>query len=154
VDVGGTLYDVGTAGCVLSDPARNARRVRLLTQSPDDAGTGGIQLAIFWREGEANKGGSADIVLRRGIGGVQPANLVPAVDAACEGVASQRAENVSSNTPTATGANLADDTEKNNVENALAHRGVLRGPELWVGYMYTSDLNKLALQQDNYNFWL
>lgn len=162
IDVSGTPHDIGTPGCAISDPLRNARRVRILTQSPVDAGTGGIQVAFFWREGLANKGGPADTMLRRGIGGVQPANMVPAVDAGCATsvyedvvtLATQRAENVSSGTPTATSANLSDDTETNNVENALAHRGVLRGPELWIGYSYVSDMNKLWVQQDNYNFWL
>ncbi|MCM5570147.1 choice-of-anchor O protein [Burkholderiaceae bacterium FT117] len=162
IDVGGAPQEIGTPGCVLSDPARNARRVRFLTQGPTDAGAGGIQLAVFWREGVANKGGAADIVLRRGIDGVQPANMVPTVDPNCATsdfasvalLASQRAENVSGSTPTATEANLLEDTEANNAENALAHRGVLRGGELWLGYMYASDLAKLAVQQDNYNFWL
>ena len=160
VTIGQASHEVGTPGCVVSDPTRNARRVRVLAQSAADAGAGGIQLALFWREGVANKGGPADIVLRRGIGGVQPENLVPTVDAGCAtsdstaalALASQRAENVSSRTPTATGASLADDTEAQNLENALAHRGLLRGSDLWIGYSYASDLAGLA--QNNYNFWL
>lgn len=150
------------AGCVISDHLKNARRVRVLTQSPDDAGTAGMQLAIFWREGAYNTGGPADIALRRGIGGVRPVNLVPAIDAGCfasdyatvRTLNSERAENVSSNTPTATSINLSDDTETYNAENALAHRGVLRGSELWIGYSYTSDMTKLWAQQGNYDFWL
>lgn len=150
------------AGCIVSDAAKNARRVRFLTQSPGDADPGGIQIAIFWREGIYNEGGPADIVVRRGMGGVQPADMVPAVDPACEtsdyaaasALTSARAENVSSNSVIATTANLADDTERNNTENALAHRGVLRGRELWIGYSYTADLNRLWAQLDNYNFWI
>jgi len=42
----------------------------------------------------------------------------------------------------------------NFTENALAHRGVLRGGDLWIGYSYTTDLVKLWAQLDNYNFWL
>ena len=153
----------GKAGCILSDPAKNGRRVRLLTQSPTDAGAGGIQIVILWKEGLFTMGGPSDIVVRRGMGGLQPANLVPAVDtAACETsdyatattLTSERAENVSSQTPVATTANLTDDTELNAVENALAHRGVLRGRDLWIGYNYTSDLVQLAAQADNYNFWI
>ncbi len=152
----------GQAGCVISDPLKNARRVRFLTQSPTDAGAGGIQIGIFWKEGIYDKGGPSDIVLRRGIGGVLPGNMTPAVAATCEtsdyntalGLTSARAENISSKTPTATTANLADSTETNYAENALAHRGVLRGKDMWVGYSYTPDLVKLAAQLDNYNFWL
>ena len=154
----------GKAGCIISDPLKNARRVRFLTQSAADAGAGGIYLAIFWKEGIYDQGGPSDIVVRRGMGGLQPANMVPAVDAACatssyaaaSALTSARAQNVSSRTSVVTAADngLADDTELNYTENALAHRGVLRGRDLWVGYSYTSDLVKLWAQLDNYNFWI
>ncbi len=177
------------AGCIISDPNRNARRVRFLTQSAADAtgvapGTtptpGGINLAIFWKEGEADKGGSSDVVLRRGMvdpavttatqTGLNPSRFVPAVNsAACAtsvyadainnltpGNGHQRAENISSRAAVATAADngLLDDTERNFEENALAHRGVLRGNDLWVGYNYTSSLVQMWAGYDNYNFWL
>ena len=153
----------GKAGCILSDPAKNGRRVRLLTQSPTEAGAAGIQVVVLWKEGLYTNGGPSDIVVRRGMGGLQPANLVPAVDTAvCETsdyakattLTSERAENVSSQTPVATTANLTDDTELNAIENTMAHRGVLRGRDLWIGYIYTSDVVQLAAQADNYNFWI
>lgn len=149
-------------GCIISDPVKNARRVRFLTQSPADAGPGGIQLGIFWKEGSYDKGGPSDIRVRRGMGGLQPGSLVPAVDAACAtssyataiALTSAKGENISSKAPSATVANLTDDTELNYTENALAHRGVLRGTDMWIGYSYTSDLVKLWAQLDNYNFWI
>ena len=152
----------GKAGCIISDPAKNARRVRFLTQSPADAGTGGIQIGIFWKEGSYDKGGPSDIRVRRGMGGLQPANMVPAVDANCVtsdyataiGLTSAKGDNISSKAPTATTANLTDDTEANYTENALAHRGVLRGEDMWIGYNYTGDLVKLWAGLDNYNFWI
>ena len=152
----------GKAGCIISDPLKNARRVRFLTQSPTDAGPGGIQLGIFWKEGSYDNGGPSDIRVRRGMGGLQPANMVPAVDPACAtsdyataiALTSAKGENISSKAPTATVANLTDDTEANYTENALAHRGVLRGQDMWIGYSYTGDLVKLWAQLDNYNFWI
>lgn len=152
----------GKAGCVISDPTKNARRVRFLTQSPSDAGPGGIQIGIFWKEGAYDKGGPSDIRVRRGLGGLQPANMVPSVDAACAtsdyataiALTSAKGDNISSRAPTATTANLTDDTEANYTENALAHRGVLRGKDMWIGYSYTTDLVKLWAQLDNYNFWI
>lgn len=152
----------GKAGCIISDPSKNARRVRFLTQSPTDAGPGGIQIGIFWKEGSYDKGGPSDIRLRRGMGGLQPAHMVPAVDAACAtsdhasaiALTSAKGDNISSQAPTATMANLVDDTELNHAENALAHRGVLRGKDLWIGYSYTGDLVKFWAQLDNYNFWI
>ena len=152
-----------SVGCVISDPLKNARRVRFLTQSPTDAGPGGIQIGIFWKEGSYDKGGPSDIRVRRGMGGLQPSNMVPTVDTAncvtsdyatAIGLTSAKGDNISSKAPTATAANLTDDTELNYTENALAHRGVLRGQDMWIGYSYTSDLVKLWAQLDNYNFWI
>ena len=117
---------------------------------------------MFWKEGIDDQGGPSDIVVRRGIGGLQPANMVPAVDPACAtsdfagaiALQSARGENLSSNSASTAGDNLGDDTELNDRENALAHRGVLRGDQLWIGYNYTPDLVQLWAQLDNYNFWL
>ena len=149
-------------GCIISDPSKNARRVRFFTQSPTDAGPGGIQIGIFWKEGAYDKGGPSDIVVRRGMGGLQSTSMVPAVAANCAtsdyataiALSSTRGDNISSNAPTATTANLTDDTEANYTENALAHRGVLRGKDMWIGYNYTNDLVKMWAQLDNYNFWI
>jgi hypothetical protein len=162
VYIGGDASSNHPAGCVISDPLKNARRARVLTQSTADAGPGGIQLALLWREGIFNQGGPADIVVRRGLGGVRPEHLVPVVDSGCftssygavKTLTSERAENISSNSPAASDLNLLDDTETYVKENGMAHRGVLRGPELWIGYSYTSDMDKLWAQQDNYNFWV
>lgn len=152
----------GKAGCIISDPSKNARRVRFLTQSPADAGVGGIQIGIFWKEGLYDKGGPSDIRVRRGMGGLQPNNMVPAVDAACAtsdyataiSLTSAKGDNISSQAPIATTANLTDDTELKYTENALAHRGVLRGNDMWIGYNYTGDLVRLWAGLDNYNFWI
>jgi hypothetical protein len=154
--------EASRAGCIISDPLKNARRVRFLSQGPAEVGPGNIHLAIFWKEGIDDKGGPSDIVIRRGVGGLQPANMVPALDPACATssyddallLQSVRAENLSSNTASTDGSNLGDDTELNDRENALAHRGVLRGDQLWVGYNYTPDLVQLWAQLDNYNFWI
>ncbi len=171
------------AGCIISDPLKNARRVRFLTQSAADA-TGvaapavpnrsGVNIAIFWKEGIYDKGGPSDIVVRRGMvnptaasnlqSGLAASRMVPAVDPACAtsdyataiGLGNAMAENISSRASAVTAADngLTDSTELNFTENALAHRGVLRGDDLWIGYSYTADLVKLWAQLDNYNFWV
>lgn len=168
------------AGCIISNPLKNARRVRFLTQSAADAtgvaantgapGRSGINIALFWKEGIYDKGGPSDIVVRRGMvdpnvdtktqSGLAPARMVPAVATNCEtsdfteavALANAPADNVSSNAPTTT--TVTDDTEANWKENALAHRGVLRGDELWIGFNYTNDLVRMWAQLDNYNFWV
>lgn len=172
---GSALTQASKAGCIISDPQKNARRVRFVTQSQTDAGEGGgMPLAIFWKEGSSDQGGPSDIMLRRGLitepatvadRGLKFSDMVPAVDASCEtsdyasalALANTSAQNLSSRTKeAATGSdNLADGTELNWAENALAHRGLLRGQDLWVGYSYTADLGLLQYaNEDNYNFWI
>jgi hypothetical protein len=169
------------SACVVSQPTKSAKRVRFLTQGAADA-TGvvapavpnrsGVNIAIFWREGETDKGGPSDIVVRRGMvnpsaasnlqSGLATARMLPAVDAACatsdyaaiQALTNVHGENLSSKAATATSANLTDDTELNFVENALAHRGVLRGDDLWIGYNYVGNLYELNALVDNYNFWI
>jgi hypothetical protein len=174
----------GKAGCIISNPQKNARRVRFLTQSaaaatdvtaPAVPGRSGVNIAIFWKEGLYTTGGPSDIVLRRGMvdpavasnvqSGLKTTRMVPAVDAACAALdytASQTlsnlpADNISSRADrlaTLGVTGLTDSTETDYYENALAHRGVLRGDQLWVGYNYTPDLVAMWNQDTNYNFWL
>ena len=92
------------------------------------------------------------------------ANLLPTVDDGCEtsvyeeaiGLDNAHPLNVSSNTPIATAANRADATGENSVENARAHRALLRGDDLYVGYTYTEDdaLAQSTRPRANYNFWM
>jgi hypothetical protein len=148
-------------GCVISDPVKNARRVRFVYQSPTNA----MPLVIFWREGLYTQGGPSDIVARRAMGGLSFDKLVPPVDPNCQtgtsdyatafNLQNSPAENLSSHTPNATVANLTDDTEADWAESAQAHRALLRGDDVWVGYNYTPDLGALQnAQTANYNFWL
>lgn len=174
----------GKAGCIISNPQKNARRVRFLTQSaaaatgvtaPAVPGRSGVNIAIFWKEGIEDKGGPSDIVLRRGMvnptalssaqSGLATTSMVPAVDAACAALdytASQTLSNLPGDNISSRADRLAtlgvtgltDSTETDYYENALAHRGVLRGDQLWVGYNYTPDLVAMWNQDTNYNFWL
>ncbi|GAB6071108.1 hypothetical protein JCM30760_22050 [Thiomicrorhabdus hydrogeniphila] len=147
------------AGCLISNPAENARRVRFVPQATP--GESGLQMGIFWKEGKYDGGGPSDIVARLLKNGVSHTNMTPAVAANCETsvyaetstLVNEPALNLSSNTKT--GGNLADTTETNNVENALAHRGAIVGDDLYIGYTYTSDWALTTYTTlDNYNFWL
>ena len=147
------------AGCLISNPAENARRVRFVPQATP--GASGLQMGIFWKEGKYDGGGPSDIVARVLRNGVSYTNMVPAVDANCnapdydssKAVNNQPAYNLSSNTKT--GGNLSDTTEANNAENALAHRGAIVGDDLYIGYSYTSDWALVTYTNlDNYDFWL
>ena len=149
----------GQAGCLISNPTENARRVRFVPQAKPAAS--GLQMAVFWKEGKYDGGGPSDIVTRLLRNGVSHTNMSPAVAANCETsvyaessvLVNEPAINLSSNTKT--GGNLQDTTETNNLENALAHRGAIVGDDLYLGYTYTSDWALTTYTTlDNYNFWL
>ena len=155
-----TTAPTSDSGCILSTPTKNGRRVRFVTQGTP--GPNDMRMAIFWKEGEATQG---DIVARIGFADFTAANMLPAVDTLnCEendydtivgNLNNTMGYNISTESPTATAANLADDTELNWIENGLAHRGLIRGDDLYVGYAYTADLAQQAYTNtDNYNFWI
>lgn len=133
------------AGTILSDPSRNGRRPRLVVQQTAGPATG-LRLLAIWREGLGNCGTSADIVGRIGrvdaadaaSTGLRPEDLTPAVapgaDTALGAAASEPALNLTST------MGLAADSEDDPLENARAHRGVLRGDKLLVAYVWAADL--------------
>lgn len=172
----------GQVGCIISNVEENARRIRFMPQTNDQMANvnavqgdtdSGLRVGLIWKEGKYDQGGPSDIVARllkkdsedMASTGLRPEDMVPSVAAGCEtsdyAVSSQLlsdasyepALNLSSNTKT--GGNLADTTETNNIENALAHRGAIVGNDLYIGYNYTSDwalANYTTLE--NYDFWL
>jgi len=157
------------AGCIISDTDQNARRARFVAQTNAASGSG-IRFAIFWRQGYYTQGGPADIVMRIGYQssepgstGLNPGDLDPPVDANCfaldyasaVNLASAAPLNISSNTLSATDANLADATDTDFLENARAHRAVLRANDLYIGYIYTDDgVVAAATDLANYNFFV
>lgn len=155
-------YENCRTGCIVSNPALNARRARFVTQT--NAGASGLRWAIFWREGRDSQGGPADIVLRLGYTNFTASNLKPAIDYPncytsnynnAVNLNNIPSLNISSNTPIASTANLHDATDSNSLENARAHRAVLRGDNLNVAYIYTPDWS-VAENTDlaNYNLYL
>lgn len=156
-------------GCIVSDPAENARRARFVTQTNAASGSG-IRMALFWRQGLYSQGGPADIMMRLGYKtdaagstGLNPADLDPPVDSACNApdyasaitINNTAPLNISSNTPDATDTNLADSSDADFLENSRAHRAVLRANDLYVGWIYTSDgVVADATDLANYNFFL
>jgi len=154
----------GQAGCVISNPAENARRVRFVAQGASTEGkTSDMVMGIFWKEGQYDKGGPSDIMLRLSRNdSFAAADMVPAVDPACEAATYEAAAalnntpalNISSRTGQAGLESLADTTETFQNENALAHRGAIVRDTLFIGYSYTGDWIAESLGTDaNYDFW-
>ncbi len=130
----------GAPGTVLTPLAENSRRARLVTQAADGVSPA---VAVFWRQGVADEGGPADIMLK------VSKSFDPAAVAAAPSL------NLSSGSPAASPANLTDATSANPYEDAKAHRAILRDDVLVVGYSYSPN-GVLARYTDqaNYDFWI
>lgn len=176
------LEDPARAGCILSDPNENARRVRFFAQGTPGPNTG-IKLHIFWKQGLYDQGGPSDIIARSGFltGGetgpmagfgfddFDPPVAVPTaavlgdpLDGCYIAGDVTLGDGAQGNTP---GWNLSADTElggdlmamsdDNNAEDARAHRGVMSGDFIMLGYSYTPDWAVARYTDlENYEFWV
>ena len=140
----------GNAGTVVSNTFNNARRVRFLLQGNDaiadadldgdaaDGDTKGVHVVLLWRESTTTEpAAAADIILRRGI---KDTVLRP-------GSTGFLATDVEADAP----VNLSD-TGVN--DNALAHRGVLRGEFVSVAYDQTPDKTAADAYTGTYNLFI
>ncbi|MEE4163204.1 MAG: DUF11 domain-containing protein, partial [Woeseiaceae bacterium] len=132
----------GEAGIIVSAPAENARRARVIaTTSPGRVY--GTRMALMWRQGEGIQGAPADFMMRVGSvpegtdlaatpdAGFRTADLRPAVDTA-DANNSAPALNLSS-------AALYDATAEDPNGNAKAHRAIMDGDFIYAGYTHDSD---------------
>lgn len=148
------------AGWIISDADENARRVRILSQSTAGTTTG-IRIVFFWRQGETDQGGPSDIMVRIGYQnaldasstGFRPQDLFPTVSTG----STDRAVALLNPPPInlSSSAGLSSSSSADFLEDALAHRGLLRDDFLLIGYSYTADW-ALATYSSilNYNFFI
>ncbi|MCA8919621.1 MAG: hypothetical protein KDB32_11125, partial [Planctomycetes bacterium] len=160
-------------GWIISNPAENARRVRILNQGTPGPNTG-LTLAFIWRQGLYDQGGPADIMVRMGYKnsadmsstGLRPEDFSPSLNFSStatyplpKGLAtgSDRELAAGSAKPVnlSSSQGLSADSDDDNIENALAHRGILSGDYLAVGFSWTRD-GTLARYTDleNFNFYI
>lgn len=140
-----------SAGTVISDPAKNARRVRFVLQGNDaiadadadgdaaDGDTRGVHVLLLWRESTSTVADApADIIVRRGI---KNTALRP-------GSTGFLATDVTADTA----VNLTDAATSD--DNALAHRALLRGDFMAVAYDRTLDKAAADLFNATYNLFV
>lgn len=156
-------------GFILSDPAENARRVRVVSQGAPGTETG-LLVCFLYRQGLYEEGGPADILMRVGrknaadpaSTGLRPEDLHPGLAFASDAVYPLADDQVvaASNPPatnisTAAPGGLAAGSDDDLLEDARAHRGVMSNDALMIGYTWTSNqgLARFAAM-DNYNFYV
>lgn len=145
--------DTNNAGTVVSDPTKNARRVRFAMQGNEaldpfpagdvdgdaaDGDTQGVHVLLMWREtASLEPAAASDIVLRRGIKNT----------ALRSGSTGFLANDVMADTPVNVSNIGATD-------NALAHRAVLRGDFIAVAYDHTPDKSAADVFTSTYNLFI
>jgi len=119
--------DVNSDGLVVSDPVLSARRARVVLQGASQAGASPLRVVILYRQGPAiMMGAPADIIVQRG--------LKDPNDAASTGYRPQDIE------PQSAAVNVSDPGGLSPVDNARAHRAIIRGGSVAVGYTHTPDM--------------
>jgi hypothetical protein len=148
----------------------NARRPRMLVQPAGQAGATGTVMVLLYKQGEDGKGRPSDIFMRRVVKSTSGnpyafKNFVAG------------AQNISSVRPTQywqnpnqddqakgegtkvvkfeqTEANLADLSSTNPYEDARAHRGILRGDDLFIAYTHTPNWAASRNAHDKYDVYV
>ena len=148
-------------GWILSNPDENARRVRFVIQPSKLQSTSDLRLVVFWKQGHYDQGGPSDIMLRYGAlnpndpetTGFRVQDLHPTVDPGC----TDRTVAFNNDPP----MNLSSDqgilatSDTNPFEDARAHRAIVRGDFVALGYSYTPDWAVARYTDlENYNFFV
>jgi hypothetical protein len=154
---------------------KNARRIRFIIQPKAQKGASGTVMAIVWKEGAEGKGRPSDIMMRLAVNGYAETNIVCDSTARLSfppySVCVSGARNVSASQPqeifydTSGGTpkvitwkwdekNLYDDTEANPYEDARAHRGILKGDFLAIGYTWTPNWAATRNGNDVYDYFI
>ena len=119
--------DQTSAGTIVSDPAKTSRRARIVLQGDSAAGSSPLRMLVFYRSSDIiAPGAPADIIVQRGLKDT-------AADAASTGFRAADLE------PYTSARNLSDPGGASVIDNARAHRAILRGSFIAFAYTHTPD---------------
>lgn len=152
------------AGVIVSDPLENARRVRFVAKTSPGS-TDGTRIIMLWKQGVEDQGGPSDIMARIGhvpegwdptvntttSYGWRPQDLTPAIVGSGD-----PATALNNDAPlNLTSAALTDRSTTNPIDDARAHRAIMVGDFIAVGYSYTPDqpVTRYTVEE-NYDFYV
>ena len=118
-------------GAIVNDPDENARRARIVAQTPAEAGASGTLALLIWRQGVGTQGAPADFMARRAVGGYGIGQLQPVINLS--------------------GATLTSPTSEDPDDSIRGHRAILDGDRVAVAFIYTPSEPLRELQQATYD---
>ena len=146
------------------------RRVRLMTQRPDEAGPAGLIAAVVWKGGRTGQGEAADTLMRRIFASDAAGNPYASSRLECSerdtgGTCLRGALNLSSVSIAEkigeratrwrqTADNLQDFSFENPGDNAKAHRGFIRGDRVVVVYTWTANAQTPGVGSEKYDLYV
>ncbi len=155
---------------------KNARRVRFVLQPRGSKGASGTVMMALYKEGAEGKGRASDIMMKRWVNGYAVNNLVcdneiKVRDLAgkkttvCAGINMSAAQpqlvqsDTSGGTPKVItwkwdAKNLLDGSEANPYDDARAHRGIIRGDFVGIGYTWTPNWAAARNGNDVYDYFI
>ena len=152
------------AGVIISDPLENGRRVRFVAKTTPGKNAG-TRFSILWKQGIEDQGGPSDIMARFGHVpdgwdseestttnvGWRPQDLTPAVIGSGDPVTA-----LGNDAPMNMSSAAFDDRSTDQpIDDARAHRSIIVGDFIAVGYSYTPDQAMARFTVDeNYDFYL
>lgn len=151
----------GGAGWILSQPDENARRVRFVTQPGPYQNESDLRIVWIWKEGAYDAGGPSDIMCRVGridrddpmSNGLRPEDLYPPIDP--DATTRENAFNNQLGLNLSSSMGLAAHPEDDFFEDARAHRGLVRGDFIVMGWSWTPDWAVARYTDlENYNFYV
>lgn len=146
-------------GWILSQPDENARRVRFVTQPGPFLNQSNVRIAWVWKEGAFDNGGPSDIMFRVGSidpsdpmsTGLRPQDLHPPIDS--DATTRDNAFNNDLGINLSSSLGLDAHPEDDFFEDARAHRGLMRGDFIVMGWSWTPDWAVARFTDlENYNF--
>lgn len=149
------------AGWILSLPEESARRVRFIVQPGPLMNQSDVRIVWVYKQGDFDQGGPSDIMCRVGTKdpldpastGFRPEDLNPPIDpnATTRELAFNNTQGMNLSSSMGLDAHPEDDS----FEDARAHRGILRGDFMALGWSWTPDWAVARFTDlENYNFYM
>ena len=154
--------DIIASGDVLSDPAQNGRRARMVVQPGSKAGPADVRVVLMYREGVEGHGGMGDVKARVATGGYSASSFGRSMNMSSPTVLelqeggwdSGSAHDAHVDRWEWQAGDLRRSEDANPYDDARAHRAQLRGDQILLAFTWTPNQVWARRGEDHYDFYV